>query len=100
MGREVAQVDHPGVIRSIQYSPDGRYLAIGSLDWSARVYEAATGKEIARVNHDGVVSSVRLVRTTDMSRLEALRQRTNLRGRDGQADRPARSRGVGSQRPV
>src|SRR2546423_4624005 len=38
---------HTAALTSVAYSPDGKYLATGSLDGTARVWDAAAGKELA-----------------------------------------------------
>ena len=40
------------------FSPDGTRVATGSVDGSARVFDAATGAELARLDHDGEVNTV------------------------------------------
>lgn len=37
---------HSDVVRSVAWSPDGKRLATGSVDGTARVWDAATGKEL------------------------------------------------------
>ena len=49
---------HDSEVTSVAFSPDGKYVASGSSDRTARVWEAATGKEIARVTYDDSVYSV------------------------------------------
>ncbi len=57
-GREVSSVTHDGVVISVAFSPDGKYVVSGGGDGTARVWEAATGTEISRRTHEGVVMSV------------------------------------------
>ena len=57
-GHEVARVEHGGNVNAVTFSPDGQWLATGSADGTARVWEAATGKEIARMEHEGEVNAV------------------------------------------
>ncbi len=47
-----------GLVDAVSFSPDGRFVATGSFDQNARVFEAATGKEISKLHHDGAVTAV------------------------------------------
>ncbi len=49
---------HDGLVYSVAFSPDGKYVVSGSDDKTARVWEQLTGREIARMTHDDAVSSV------------------------------------------
>jgi WD40 repeat protein len=51
-------VGHSAALESVNFSPDGKYVASASDDGTARVWDAATGEEIARMTHDGYVASV------------------------------------------
>jgi len=53
-----SQLAHQGGVYSVAFSPDGRLVATGSLDKTARVFESATGKEVSRLAHQGTVNSV------------------------------------------
>ena len=51
---------HSLALASIDYSPDGRYLATGSYDKTAKIWDAVTGSEIATLRgHEGTVEAVR-----------------------------------------
>jgi len=43
---------------AVAFSPDGKWVATGSYDRTARVMEAATGKEVSRLAHQGRVFAV------------------------------------------
>jgi WD40 repeat protein len=45
-------------VRAVAFSPDGKWVATGSVDKTARVMEAATGREVARLTHGGWVRAV------------------------------------------
>lgn len=50
---------HASGVTSVALSPDGRILATGSFDKTARLWEVATGREMAALRgHDAPVSSV------------------------------------------
>src|SRR3981189_2457955 len=50
---------HTAALTVVAYSPDGKYLATGSLDRTARVWDAATGKELAAlVGHTAPLEGV------------------------------------------
>jgi WD40 repeat protein len=49
---------HTDDVLALQYSADGQYLVSGSVDGTARIWEAATGQEIALTVHENTVSSV------------------------------------------
>jgi hypothetical protein len=50
---------HQGPVRFVTFSPDGRYLATGSEDKTARVFEAVSGKEVAQMVLGGPVRAIR-----------------------------------------
>jgi ketosteroid isomerase-like protein len=53
--RSVAQLRHNANVLAVAFSPDGRWLATGSYDGLARVWEVTTGQEVARLVHEDVV---------------------------------------------
>ncbi|HNT76273.1 MAG TPA: trypsin-like peptidase domain-containing protein [Anaerolineae bacterium] len=55
---EVSRMVHDDSVSTVAFSPDGQWIASGSADGTARVWEAATGREVARVIHGEYVSAV------------------------------------------
>jgi WD40 repeat protein len=49
--RPLTSIVHEGNTRALAFSPDGKWLATGSSDKTARVWEVATGREIVRIRH-------------------------------------------------
>src|SRR5215467_12636825 len=51
---------HTLALASVDYSPNGRYVATGSYDKTAKIWDAATGAEIITLRgHDATVEAVR-----------------------------------------
>ena len=57
-GKEIAQMSHSKTITAIAFSPDGHYLATGSMDQTARVWDAKGGGAVVLLPHNGWVSAV------------------------------------------
>jgi WD40 repeat protein len=45
-------MNHDGIVFSVAFSPDGKYVVSQSDDYIARVWETSSGKEIARMTDD------------------------------------------------
>jgi hypothetical protein len=56
-------LSYPKLVNAVAFSPDGRLLATGGADDTARVWEVASGKEHARLTHDASVWGVVFSRT-------------------------------------
>lgn len=60
-GRETVKIrldNHFDAVFSLAFSPDGKWVASGSSDGTARVWNVATGQEISRMTHGEAVNSV------------------------------------------
>ena len=56
-GKEVSHSIHAGVVDSVTFSPDGKYVASGGFDDTIQIWEALTGKTIVHLTHpDGVAA--------------------------------------------
>ncbi|MEW5801630.1 MAG: trypsin-like peptidase domain-containing protein [bacterium] len=58
VGREVRCLSHEDRVTVIAFSPDGNYLATGSDDHTARLWETGSGKEVCCMRHRGRVTAV------------------------------------------
>src|SRR6476660_6370291 len=58
-GQVVGQIlQHEAEVSSAQFSPDGKLVITTSKDYTARLWDAATGKPFGEpMNHEGVVKS-------------------------------------------
>jgi len=63
-------LNHSGLVNDFQFSADSRWLAAGSFDYRARIWEVATQKERHTFAHDGPILRVQL--SPDARRLATL----------------------------
>lgn len=56
--KEISRLSEDDIVEDVIFSPDGRYVAIGGADRTARVFEAATGKELSRITEGDAVVMV------------------------------------------
>ena len=59
-GRQLVRVNHDSMVAAVALTPDGRLLATGSADHTARVWDAGSGQEQTWVGHDAAVTAVAL----------------------------------------
>jgi len=57
-GKETAHIAFDSGLASAAFSPDEKYLVVGSDDNSIHVLDLTTGQEIARMSHEGAINSV------------------------------------------
>lgn len=57
-GIEIYRLPHDSIVGVLAFSPDGKVLATGSWDGTARVWDTATGSELMRLPHIGRVYDV------------------------------------------
>jgi WD40 repeat protein len=55
---EVGRMNYDSWVSAVAFSADGEYVASGSADGTARVWQAATGHELSRLSDEGGVSSI------------------------------------------
>jgi uncharacterized delta-60 repeat protein len=56
--RSIAKLEHNDSVNAVAFSPDGKTLATGSYDNTARLWDVETGKQLKRLEHDGSVNIV------------------------------------------
>jgi WD40 repeat protein len=56
-GQQIAQLAHGHAVSSVEFSPDGKWLATYG-DVTVRVWEVATEREVARMPHEGYVYEI------------------------------------------
>jgi WD40 repeat protein len=49
---------HKLEVRAVAFSPDGRYLATASDDWTASIWEVSSGRQLASLAHEKAVHAV------------------------------------------
>lgn len=57
-GEQVLEKVHPGVINSLEFSPDGRHFATGGSDGGVRLFSALTGDRKWLVPHNAPVNAL------------------------------------------
>ncbi len=54
----VKNVGHQSVVKSLAFSPDGKYLAVGGDDNTIKVWDLQNGKPLTALKHNGAINSV------------------------------------------
>ena len=62
--RRVSRLAHEDSVQAVAFSRDGKWVATGSLDKTARVTEAVTGRELVRHRMNGHVGDVSFAGTS------------------------------------
>jgi WD40 repeat protein len=57
-GRLVSVLQHEQNLRTVEFSPDGKHIATGSRDSTARIWNIVSGAELARLRHHAIVLSL------------------------------------------
>ena len=57
-GSMLSRLDHDGPVQAVAFSPDGKMVATASGDFSARIFDPATGTMLSRLDHNGPVNAV------------------------------------------
>ncbi len=56
--RPMVEMSHHNLIYAVAFSSDGRWLATGSRDNTARIWDCITGQEVARMTHESTVQAI------------------------------------------
>ena len=52
----IVQTGHTNAVTSVAFSPDGKFIASGSLDWSTKIWDAGSGKELRTYTSTNIFS--------------------------------------------
>jgi WD40 repeat protein/transcriptional regulator with XRE-family HTH domain len=70
-GREVARVQHEGLVLGVAFSPDGQFVASGSTDGYLKLVEPVGGREVTRMAMDKNFPAFRIAFRPDSRALAA-----------------------------
>jgi WD40 repeat protein len=87
--------DHVDGVFGVAYSPDGKWLATGSLDRTIKLYQTDTGARVSSFSHNDGVSAVAFSAKSDLVVAAAEKQVRVWPVKAGTVENPLRGHGEG-----